>query len=214
MPGDIVKFETADVRGFLHIPGEPCPGLVLTHGAGANCATPLLVAVANAFCAAGLFVLRFDLPFRQRRPFGPPHPSTAAADREGVRAALHVMRDHATGAVFAGGHSYGGRQATLLAAEDPNVCVGLLLLSYPLHPPGKPAQLRTAHFPSLAVPVLFLHGAADSFGTIDEMTDALALIPSRTKLVPLERAGHDLARGKFDMQSLIVEPFAELTGLL
>jgi uncharacterized protein len=214
VPGDIVKFESADVRGFLHRPGEPAgPGLALTHGAGANCASPLLVAVANALCAAGFFVLRFDLPFRQRRPFGPPHPSTAAADRASVRAALHVMRGLTTGAVFAGGHSYGGRQATLLAAEDRNACDGLLLLSYPLHPPGRPAQLRTAHFPSLYVPALFLHGAADPFGTIEEMTAALALIPSRTRLVPLERAGHDLARGKFDMQSLIIEPFAELTGL-
>jgi hypothetical protein len=96
----------------------------------------------------------------------------------------------------------------MLAAEEPSLVAGLLLLSYPLHPPDKPAQLRTAHFPVLLTPALFVHGTKDGFGTPDEMRAALALIPAPTALVCIEGAGHDLKRGAFDIGRLIVEPFA------
>src|SRR5580692_12335736 len=101
------------IRGFLHQPeGVPRAGLVITHGAGANCQTPLLVAVANAFAANGFSVLRCDLPFRQRKPAGPPTRSTAAEDRTGLRSAVAFLRTVVDGPVVLGGHSYGGRQAT------------------------------------------------------------------------------------------------------
>jgi len=193
---------------FLHRPNEPNgAGLVLTHGAGGNCRAPLLVAVANSFCAAGVHVLRCDLAFRQRRPFGPPSPATAAADRTGLREAVEAMRALVTGPVFLGGHSYGGRQATMLAAEAPELAAGLLLLSYPLHPPKKPEQLRTAHFSALRTQAMFIHGTRDDFGGIEEMQAALRLIPARTWLVPIQGAGHDLRGGKFDPEQLVVRPF-------
>jgi uncharacterized protein len=211
MPDHVTPFENPPVRGFLHHPAEQRgPGLVLTHGAGANASSALLMAIANGFCSAGFFVLRFDLAFRQKRPFGPPHPGSAANDRAVVRAAIDAMRSINGGKVFAAGHSYGGRQATLLAAEAPGVCEGLLLLSYPLHPPNKPADLRTAHFPALRGPALFIHGTADPFGSPEEMSAAVQLIPSRTQLVFIERAGHDLNRGKFDVQRLAVESLVRL----
>lgn len=181
--------------------------MVLTHGAGGNCRAPLLVAVAEAFSAAGVYILRYDLPFRQRRPFGPPSPATAAADREGLREAVHSMRARVGSPVYLGGHSYGGRQATMLAAENPGLVEGLLLLSYPLHPPKRAAQLRTANFPDLRTPALFVHGTRDDFGSIDEMRAALQLIPAHTTLVPIEGAGHDLNRGKFDVEQLVVRQF-------
>jgi uncharacterized protein len=196
---------------FLHRPGQPNgAGLVLTHGAGGNCRAPLLVALANAFCAAGLYVQRYDLPFRQRRPSGSPSPSTAAADRAGLREAVEAMRARATGPVFLGGQSYGGRQATMLASEVPGVAAGLLLLSYPLHPPNRREQLRTAHFPALRTPAMFVHGTRDPFGSIEEMQAALTLIPARTSLVPIQGAGHDLRGGKFDLEQLVVRPFLNL----
>jgi pimeloyl-ACP methyl ester carboxylesterase len=145
--GRMDPVETETVRGFLHRPAEATgQGLVLTHGAGSDCNAPLLVAVANAFSAAGLIVLRCDLAFRRQRSKGPPFPAGAAADRESLRKALTFLREIATAPLFLGGHSYGGRQATLLAAEEPDIAAALLLLSYPLHPPNKPAQLRTEHF--------------------------------------------------------------------
>jgi hypothetical protein len=177
-------------------------GLVLTHGAGGNCNAPLLVAVDNAFRAAGFEVLRFNLAFRQKRPFGPPSPATSAQDRESLREAVAEMRKRVTGSVILGGHSYGGRQATMLAAEDSAIADGLLLLSYPLHPPNKPEQLRTAHFPALRTRAVFAHGTKDPFGTIEELENALKLIPAKTELVTLNGLGHDLARGRFDVDQL------------
>ena len=186
-------FESELVRGFLYEPEHPNgDGLVITHGAGSNSDTTLLKALAEAFAAAGLITLRCDLPFRQQRPKGPPFPAQAARDREGLRRAVEALREIAGGRVFLGGHSYGGRQATMLAAEEPNAADALLLLSYPLHPPHKPQDLRTGHFGSIQMPALFIHGTRDTFGTIDEMRAALALIPARTELVPIEGAGHSL----------------------
>src|SRR5207249_8307694 len=145
---------------------------------------------------AGITVLRCDLPFRQSRPSGPPSPGGAAADREGLRAAADVLRRIAGGRVFLGGHSYGGRQASMLAGSDPEAAEGLLLLSYPLHPPRRPAELRTAHFSKLSVPAVFVHGSRDPFGTLEEMRSAIALIPAATTLVEIEGAGHDLKGSK------------------
>jgi uncharacterized protein len=182
-------------------------GLVLTHGAGANSKAPLLMAVDEAFRAAGYQVMRIDMAFRQRRPFGPPSPATAAQDRESLREAVARMRELVDGPVILGGHSYGGRQATLLATETlaseaPDVADALLLLSYPLHPPNKPDKPRTAHFPSLRTPSLFVHGAKDPFGTIEEMRAALDMISAPKDLVALDGLGHDLGRGRFDLARL------------
>ena len=181
------------VRGFLHTPEAPRGhGLVLTHGAGSNARAPLLVAVAEALAAAGITVLRCDLPFRQARPSGPPYPAMAAQDRTGLARAVRVLCDYLPGKVFLGGHSYGGRQSSMLAADEPDLAAGLLLLSYPLHPPGKPAGMRTAHFAKLTAPALFIHGTRDPFGSIAEMRDALRMLAGPHELVEIGNAGHDL----------------------
>jgi uncharacterized protein len=197
------------VRGFLHVPiesGKDC--LVLTHGAGSNCNSPLLVALSDAFCASGWTVLRCDLAFRQLRPYGPPRGS-AERDQQGLRAAVTAMRRQTTGRVFLGGHSYGGRQASMLAADEPSLADRLLLLSYPLHPPHRPAELRTGHFPRLQVPALFVHGARDGFGSIDEMTAALQLIPAPTELLPVTGSGHELLtkQNRDQLPKTVVEAF-------
>jgi len=206
----IVAFETEGVHGFLHRPdGAVGGGLVLTHGAGGNCIAPLLVTVAAAFCAAGLHVLRIDLPFRQRRPSGPPSPSGAAADRAGLRQAVTALRAIVPGPTALGGQSYGGRQATMLAADEPALVEALLLFSYPLHPPGKPDRLRTEHFPRLRIPALFVHGTADPFGLIAELRLAVSAIPARAHVMPIERAGHDLRRGRFDLAAVVSAALAQ-----
>lgn len=197
---NIVSIDEDSVSGELHSPDRADGrGLVLTHGAGGNCRTPLLVEVAKACCARGLHVLRCDLPFRQRRRTGPPSPATAAADREGLRGAVQFLRHRVAGPIFLGGQSYGGRQASMLAADDVEIAAALLLLSYPLHPPGQPEKPRTAHFPRLRVPAVFVHGTSDPFATNAELRAALALIPSETKLIAVDGAGHDLRRGRFDL---------------
>jgi predicted alpha/beta-hydrolase family hydrolase len=186
------------VRGFLHEPENPNgSGLVLTHGAGGNAQAPLLRALAETFAAAGFTVLRCDLPFRQVRPFGPPGPGDAARDRTGLSNAVAALRKIVSEKLYLGGHSYGGRQASMLCAEQPDLAAGLVLLSYPLHPPRRPEQQRTQHLPDLRTPTLFIHGTRDPFGSIEEMQRAIKMIPAPTKLIALEGAGHDLGfKGK------------------
>lgn len=166
---------------------------------------PFLVALDNALTARSLTVLRYDLPYRRARPKGPPRSREAAGDREGLREAVQSLRAQMSGRVFLGGQSYGGRQASLLAAAEPGLADALLLLSYPLHPPGRRAELRTAHFPALRTPALFVHGSADPFGSLAELESARKLIPARTSLLPIEGAGHDLYRrgGRVTIEAIV-----------
>ena len=200
----------APVRGMLHR-AETSSGdfLVLTHGASGNMNATLLVALAGELASAGINVLRCDLPYRQRRPNGPPSPASAKEDQAGLRRAVDLMKAEFRGRPFLGGSSYGGRQASLLVASDPTLVQGLLLLSYPLHPPGKPAQLRTQHFASLKTPTLFISGTKDSFGTIDELQTAIHLIPSRTELVPIDGAAHGLSKSVKSVAELTRQKFLD-----
>jgi len=213
MADAFVRNTAPAVRGFLHQPAQAAvAGLVLTHGAGGNCNMPVLVALAEAFAEQGVAVLRCDLPFRQSRPHGPPRGS-GADDRAGLRQAIAALRETISGKIFVGGQSYGGRQATMLVAEEHDLADGLLILSYPLHPPGKPAQLRTQHLPKIRIPALFVQGDKDPFAAPAEIAAALKLIPAETSLLIIENAGHDLgfrraAKGQ-DAVSKIVSAFRE-----
>ncbi len=206
-PGEV------SVRGYLHRAGsESGDALVLTHGAGGNCQTPFLVALAEAFAASGINVLRCDLPFRQARPKGPPSPSNASRDQEGLRRAVTLMRKRFSGRIYLGGQSYGGRQASMLAAADADLASGLLLLSYPLHPPGRPGQMRTAHFPNLQTPVLFVHGATDPFASSEELNAAVKLIPARTEIIEAAGAGHSLMtrQNREKLPGMVVQAFEKM----
>jgi len=203
------------VRGLLHRPGNPNgSGLVLAHGAGSNCQAPLLIGLAQTFSDAGFVVLRIDLPYRQDRPYGPPGPGDAKRDRAGLKNAVAAVKNLGPSRIFLGGHSYGGRQASMLCAEMPedatHEIAGLLLLSYPLHPPRKPDQLRTQHFFHLHTPALFVQGTRDPFASIKEIEQALKLIPAKAKLFPIEGAGHDLGfKGKAGREALSEELLPE-----
>jgi predicted alpha/beta-hydrolase family hydrolase len=212
------------IRGFLQVPETPNhDGLVLTHGAGGNAQAPLLRALAEAFANAGYTVLRCDLPYRQARPFGPPGPGDAARDRAGLKNAIAAIKTilgapllpdfgrsgdfspdkHKKPRIFLGGHSYGGRQSSMLCAEEPDLVAGLLLLSYPLHPPRRPEQQRTQHLPDLRTATLFVQGTRDPFGSIEEIERAIKMIPAKTKLLTVEGAGHDLGfKGKAKKEEL------------
>ena len=97
----------------------------------------------------------------------------------------------------------------MLAADKPGLVDYLLLLSYPLHPPQRPEELRTAHFPRLQTPALFVHGTRDGFGSIDELESALKLIPARTELLPVTGAGHELLSKKNheELPAIVVKTF-------
>jgi predicted alpha/beta-hydrolase family hydrolase len=211
IPFDDLKSDPA-IHGWLDVPARPSgKAVVLTHGAGADCQSKLLVEMSNALAESGFTVLRFDLPFRRERPHGPPSPSNAARDRDGLRRAVSIMREQKNGQVFLGGHSYGGRQASMLASEEPQLADGLFLLSYPLHPPRKPNQLRTGHFLRLTTPTFFVHGTRDPFGTTAEMSSALELIPGAHAMLEVDGAGHDLLPKKTanELPSHVVNEFSK-----
>ena len=200
-------FESGGVLGVLHTPGlANGDAFALTHGAGSNCNAPLLQVLARGLAEGGYTVLRYDLPFRQKRSNGPPFPAAAARDREGIAQAVAALRGLAPGRIFAGGHSYGGRQTAMAAAEHAELADALLLLSYPLHPPKRPDQKRTSFFPELRTRALFVHGTSDPFGTIEELREAMTLIPAATDLLVVEGAGHDLKRSG-DLGGQIPERF-------
>lgn len=203
------------VRGYLHLPDAPNgDGFVLSHGAGSSATAPLLVAFAETFSANGFTVLRCDLPYRQVRSFGPPGPGDASRDRAGLKNALAAVRKMISGRLFLGGHSYGGRQSSMLCAEEPELVSALLLLSYPLHPPRKPEQQRTQHLPDLRTSTFFVQGTRDPFGSIAEIERALKMIPAKTKLMVVEGAGHDLGfKGKSRNEALLATVLVELQKL-
>ena len=162
-------------------------------------------------------VLRCDLPFRQDRSYGPPAPYEAKRDRAGLHNAAAALKNYAKEKVFLGGHSYGGRQASMLCAElsedAREEVAGLLLLSYPLHPPRKPEQLRTQHFFNLQTPALFVEGTRDPFGSVAEIERALKVIPAKTRLLTVDGAGHDLGfKGKAKSEALPARVLAEFQG--
>lgn len=198
----------------LHRPdGEPIATAVLAHGAGGNRHAVILRAIAEELSRRGLAVARIDLPYRQRRPKGPPSPSGAAADRDGIRAACAMFGDLSSGPMIVGGHSYGGRQASMLVADDPTVADGLLLSSYPLHPPGKPDRLRVEHLPSISIPAVLVHGSSDPFATTDELRAAVAVIPASTIIVEITGAGHDLKPDRKPTATLTADAVLDLIGL-
>lgn len=167
--------------------------LLLLHGAGSDRDAPLLVALDASFAARGLDVTRANLPFRAARPTGPPGPADRAADVAFVRTEAERLRAAAGGGrVFVGGHSYGGRVASLAASDEPSLAAALLLLGYPLHPPRRPDEPRTAHWPALRTPCFFASGTRDPFGRPDEFAAAEPLLGARRGFHWIPEAGHDL----------------------
>jgi uncharacterized protein len=171
------------------------PGaLLLTPGAGSGADHHTLVAVEAA--VAPLPVARVDFPYRKagrRVPDRAPVLVAAIREEAAVLAAQARCRPQQ---VVLGGRSMGGRMCSMAVAEG-LAAAGLVLLSYPLHPPGRPDRLRTEHLPAIDVPCLFVAGTRDPFGSPDEVEAATAAIPGPVTHVWLDGAGHD-PRGKDD----------------
>ncbi|MEW5809561.1 MAG: alpha/beta family hydrolase [Actinomycetota bacterium] len=198
-----------EIDGVVHRPaGTPAGTVALTHGAGGNRDSPMLVAVCEEWARRGWLAVRYNLPYRRRRPKGPP--SGAAADLAGIVEAVAAVRALADGPVLAGGHSYGGRLTSMAVADHGLTLDSLTLFSYPLHPPGKPERARTEHLPRITVPTVFTHGTADPFGTLAELRQAAALIAAPTAIVEITGARHDLKSTTLDVPVLAVEAALKL----
>lgn len=203
--------EIDDIAGVAHRPDcTPRGTVALTHGAGGSRESPMLVALCDEWARRGFLAVRYNLPYRRRRPKGPPSGSSAT-DIAGIVEAVATVAALADGPILAGGHSYGGRMTSVAVADGLAIDV-LTLFSYPLHPPGKPERARTEHLPRITVPTVFTHGTADPFGTLDEIRPAAALIDAATEIVEVTGARHDLGSKKLDVPALAVDAALRLLG--
>jgi uncharacterized protein len=193
-----------DIAGVAHEPdGTPDGVVVLTHGAGGDKDSALLQRLCDEWARRGWLAVRYNLPYRRRRPKGPPSGS-AATDRAGIVEAITLCGKLIDGPLIVGGHSYGGRQTSMVIAAKEVQVDALTLFSYPVHPPGKPERARTEHLPDIGVPTVFTHGTSDPFGTAEEVRSAAALIPAPTQIVEIAGARHDLGSKTLDVPRLAV----------
>jgi predicted alpha/beta-hydrolase family hydrolase len=164
--------------------------LMLAHGAGAGQRSPWIVGFARALSSLGLDIVTFNFLYtEQHRRFPDPRPLLESC----YRAVIDVARQDldSAGALVIGGKSMGGRIATQIAAADPGLDVkGLVLLGYPLHPPGRPDQRRDAHLPAVGRPMLFVQGSRDAFGTPIELAPVLETLAQRATLHTVAGGDH------------------------
>jgi predicted alpha/beta-hydrolase family hydrolase len=171
--------------------------LVLAHGAGAGQRHPFMVHMAKALAVRGIDVVSFDFPYMQQKRKAPDRaPVLEAAFRDVVAGVIErgLLGERR---LFIGGKSMGGRMATHLAAQGVEPLAGVVALGYPLHPPGRPDQPRTAHLPAITVPVLIVQGERDTFGTPEELRPVIETMRAAVTLHVVEGGDHSLAaRGR------------------
>jgi predicted alpha/beta-hydrolase family hydrolase len=145
--------------------------VLLAHGAGADMHAATLTTVADALAAAGVPSLRFNFPYRAAGRRAPDRPPVLEAAVREAAAELTRRTKLPAERLVLGGRSMGGRICSMVAADadDPIVALGLVLLGYPLHPPGHPEKLRIEHFPRMHSPALFVSGTRDAFATPQEL---------------------------------------------
>jgi predicted alpha/beta-hydrolase family hydrolase len=177
-----------EVTAVFDASDEPdAPVFVFGHGAGGNLADRGVVSTAQVLREHGMHTVRFNFAYRERKSSRPDSmPKLTGCIAEVVRRARKELDPHR---LIIGGRSMGGRAASMLASEG-FACDGLLLLAYPLHPPGRPQQLRSAHLPAIRVPVLCINGTRDDFCTRSLMEQVLATVPPTWQMHWIEGADH------------------------
>lgn len=171
-------------------PREPAATIVIAHGAGAGMNHPFLVGFSDALNDSGYATLRFNFPYiEQGRRFPDRPPKAIAAWREVMRQAQERSEGEP---VWAAGKSFGGRMASMAAAEG-MACAGLIFLGYPLHPPGRPEKIRDEHLGAVEAPMLFLQGTNDVFARQDLLEAVVVKLGQRATLQYVHEADHSFA---------------------
>jgi hypothetical protein len=164
--------------------------LILGHGAGANQSSAFMVSFATALAARGIDAVTFNFAYTENgRRLPDPKDKLEAC----YRAVIDAVRGHgeiAGNRLAIGGKSMGGRIASQVAAAGVRDLAGLVFLGYPLHPPGKPDQLRAKHLPGITAPMLFVQGSRDAFGTPDELRPILKTLAAPVELYLVDGADH------------------------
>jgi predicted alpha/beta-hydrolase family hydrolase len=215
----------ATTTALAYPAGAPAVGgaLVLGHGAGAGQRSPFMVDFAHAISALGVDVITFNFLYTEQRRRIPDRGPVLEACYRSVIATVHAEVAGAKHALFIGGKSMGGRIATQVAAESRALPVaGLVLLGYPLHPPGRPTQRRDKHLPAVGRPMLFVQGTRDAFGTPTELAPVLDAIGPSASIHVVSGGDHSLKLARKDpaaqaavydeVQRTIVEWMRALTG--
>jgi predicted alpha/beta-hydrolase family hydrolase len=170
--------------------------LILGHGAGAPQSSGWMVQSARGLAARGIDVVTFNFPYSERRKGAPDKADVLEATYIATIQTVRARRTLASNRLFIGGKSMGGRMASHVASrwDEPagpgGALAGLIFFGYPLHPPGKPQQLRSAHLPLVQAPMLFIQGSRDAFGTADELQPLLATLPAKATLHVIAGGDH------------------------
>src|SRR5882672_5766455 len=193
----ITGAQVASVAAVLDAPdaNARASAILFAHGAGVDMLAPWMESMAAQLVARGFEVMRFRYPYMQRahaeqRTLPPDRAPLLEATHESALAELRRLRPKQR--VLLAGKSLGGRMGTLIAAKGAD-CAGLVLFSYPLHPPRQPDKERSEHFAALAQPALFLQGTRDEFGGPDELRAALRRYGGRATLSVVEGGDHSFA---------------------
>lgn len=201
------------VSAALHEPDAATgPAVLLTPGAGGGYAGGPLRGLAEVLARLGCPVVRANLPHHELGRRAPRAESSVPAYRSLLAAAQAEVGDRRPW--IAGGKSYGGRVASLAAVDGELDVVGLLFLGYPLHPPGKPEQLRVDHWHRVPVPALFLQGSRDTFGSSSELEEHLTKLRRRATLVAVEGGDHSLDVAGVHAPDGVRRPAAEVLDRL
>src|SRR5256885_10054746 len=186
--------------------GSAGAALILGHGAGAGQQSAFMVDFARELSALGVDIVTFNFLYSEQRRKIPDRAPVLEACYRAVIDAVRADVESARRSLFIGGKSMGGRIATQVAAADPQIpLAGLVLLGYPLHPPGRPTERRDKHLPSIARPMLFVQGARDAFGTPAELEPVLAPLRPASTL-------HVVAGGDHSFQLGIINPAMTARG--
>ena len=192
-----VEVEGGHVTARQFAGGRAGPLLVLAHGAGADQRHRFMVAMARRLSERGVSVVTFNFLYTERKRRTPDRAPVLEATWTTVLDAI-VRRWKPAGTIAVGGKSMGGRIASQVVAAKPasdgwRQVGGLVLLGYPLHPPGQPEKRRVAHLPAIAVPILLVQGTRDSFGTREEVAPVFGALKTRVEYEFIEAGDHSFA---------------------
>lgn len=197
-----IPFDGGDLPAVGYVAKRARATYLFAHGAGAPQKHPYIVGVAKRLVDRGVSVITFDFPYTAR---GKKVPDPSDVLERAARAAIEAAKGRADGALFAGGKSMGGRIASQVVAKDASGVAGLVFLGYPLHPPGKPEQERSKHLPNVAVPMLFVQGTRDVFGTPAELAPIVPKLAKGSRVFVVEGGDHShavLKRGGVDQSAV------------
>jgi len=187
----------ASTTALVYSADRPAAALILAHGAGAGQRHPFMTGFARALAARGLDIITFNFLYTEQSRRLPDRAPVLEACYRRIVAAVRDRVESAREQLFIGGKSMGGRIATQIAATDPALPVrGLVLLGYPLHPPGRPDKRRDAHLASIGRPMLFVQGGRDAFGTPAELTPVLRALTPAPLLRVIEHGDHSFTLPK------------------